>query len=37
MLAGGKAVEIEGRLITPDAVQTTSVRRIHIPGLERYT
>jgi D-aminoacyl-tRNA deacylase len=36
MLAGGKAVEIEGRMITPDAVQTTSVKRIHIPGLERY-
>ncbi|PKL62648.1 MAG: D-tyrosyl-tRNA(Tyr) deacylase [Methanomicrobiales archaeon HGW-Methanomicrobiales-2] len=36
MLAGGKAVEIEGRRITPDAVQTTSVKRIHIPGLERY-
>lgn len=35
-LAGGKAVEIEGRKITPDAVQTTSVKRIHIPGLERY-
>ena len=36
MLAGGKAVEIEGRTITPDAVQTTSMKRIHIPGLERY-
>ncbi len=36
MLAGGKAVEIEGRRITPDAVQTTSVKRIHIPGLERH-
>jgi D-aminoacyl-tRNA deacylase len=36
MLASGKAVEIEGRRITPDAVQTTSVKRIHIPGLERY-
>lgn len=36
MLAGGKAVEIEGRMVTPDAVQTTSVKRIHIPGLERY-
>lgn len=36
MLAGGKAVEIEGRRITPDAVQTTSVKRIHIPGLENY-
>ena len=36
MLAGGKAVEIEGRKITPDAVQTTSAKRIHIPGLERY-
>ncbi|MCK8518180.1 D-aminoacyl-tRNA deacylase [Methanoculleus sp. 7T] len=37
MLAGGKAVEIEGRRITPDAVQTTSAKRIHIPGLERNT
>ncbi|WP_292518785.1 D-aminoacyl-tRNA deacylase [Methanoculleus sp.] len=37
ILAGGRAVEIEGRKITPDAVQTTSVKRIHIPGLERYT
>ena len=36
MLAGGKAVEIEGRTITPDTVQTTSVKRILIPGLERY-
>ncbi|MDV2481371.1 D-tyrosyl-tRNA(Tyr) deacylase [Methanoculleus sp. Wushi-C6] len=36
MLAGGKAVEIEGRRITPDAVQTTSVKRIPIPGLENY-
>jgi len=36
MLAGAKAVEFEGRRITPDAVQTTSVKRIHIPGLERY-
>ncbi len=36
MLAGGKTVEIEGRRITPDTVQTTSVKRIHIPGLERY-
>jgi D-aminoacyl-tRNA deacylase len=36
MLAGGKAVEFEGRRISPDAVQTTSVKRIHIPGLERY-
>lgn len=36
MLAGGKAVEFEGRRITPDAVQTTSVKRIHIPGLEKY-
>ena len=36
MLAGGKAVEIEGRRVTPDAVQTASVKRIHIPGLERY-
>ncbi|MBP7411255.1 MAG: D-tyrosyl-tRNA(Tyr) deacylase [Methanoculleus sp.] len=36
MLAGGKAVEIEGQKITPDAVQTTSAKRIHIPGLERY-
>lgn len=37
MLAGGKAVEIEGRRVTPDAVQTISAKRIHIPGLERST
>ncbi len=37
MLAGGKAIEIDGRRVTPDAVQTTSIKRIHIPGLERYT
>lgn len=37
MLAGGRAVEIDGRKITPDMVQTTSAKRIHIPGLERYT
>jgi len=36
-LAGGNAVTVEGRRITADAVQTTSVKRIHIPGLERYT
>lgn len=35
-LASGKAVEIGGRMVTPDAVQTTSVKRIHIPGLERF-
>ncbi len=37
MLAGGRAIEIDGRKITPDMVQTTSAKRIHIPGLERYT
>lgn len=36
MLAGGEAVEIDGRRITPDAVQTTISKRILIPGLERY-
>ena len=36
MLAGGKAVEIGGQTVTPDAVQATSIKRIHIPGLERY-
>ncbi len=36
-LAGGGTVEIDGREITPDMVQTTSAKRIHIPGLERYT
>lgn len=36
-LAGGGTVEIDGREITSDMVQTTSVKRIHIPGLERYT
>ncbi len=36
-LAGGRAVDIDGRRITPDMVQTTSVKLVHIPGLERYT
>ncbi|MCC7565325.1 MAG: D-tyrosyl-tRNA(Tyr) deacylase [Methanomicrobiaceae archaeon] len=36
-LAGGGEVEIGGRRITPDMVQTSHEREIHIPGLERYT
>ena len=36
-LAGGGPDEIDGREIPPDKEQTTSVKRIHIPGLERYT
>jgi len=35
-LAGGQPVEHEGRVITPEMVQSCSERRIHIPGLERY-
>ncbi len=36
MLSEGKAVEVDGRTITPAMVQTCSVTEIHIPGLARY-
>jgi D-aminoacyl-tRNA deacylase len=35
-LAGGHPVEHEGRVITPEMVQSCRERRVHIPGLERY-
>ncbi len=36
VLAGGNAVEMDGRTITPEMVQTESIKRIRIRGLERY-
>jgi D-aminoacyl-tRNA deacylase len=35
-LAGGGEIEIAGQIIRPDMVQTYSVKKIPIPGLERY-
>ncbi|MDD1660069.1 MAG: D-tyrosyl-tRNA(Tyr) deacylase [Methanomicrobiales archaeon] len=35
-LSAGRAVEVQGRVITPAMVETCSVKEIHIPGLERY-
>ncbi|MEN6611764.1 MAG: D-aminoacyl-tRNA deacylase [Methanoregulaceae archaeon] len=35
-LAGGQAVEHDGREITPEMVQICRERQVHIPGLERY-
>jgi D-aminoacyl-tRNA deacylase len=35
-LAGGRPVEHEGRMITPEMVQSCREKRVHIPGLERY-
>jgi len=36
-LAAGQAVELDGRVITPDRVAVISETRIHIPGLENYS
>ncbi|MFA4877944.1 MAG: D-aminoacyl-tRNA deacylase [Methanoregula sp.] len=36
-LAAGQAVEINGRVITPDMVSSCSETRIHIPGLEKFS
>jgi D-aminoacyl-tRNA deacylase len=36
-LAAGQAVELDGRVITPDQVSVVSETRIHIPGLENYS
>jgi D-aminoacyl-tRNA deacylase len=36
-LAGGQAVEIDGRTITPGMVSSCSDITIHIPGLEKYS
>jgi D-aminoacyl-tRNA deacylase len=35
-LSGGQTIEWDGRIITPDLVQTCSTTEIHIPGLTRY-
>lgn len=35
-LSRGEAVEVNGRKVTPEMVQTTSRRILHIPELERY-
>ncbi|QSZ66980.1 D-tyrosyl-tRNA(Tyr) deacylase [Methanofollis aquaemaris] len=35
-LSGGCAVEVGDATVTPSMVQSSSVTRIHIPGLERY-
>jgi len=36
-LASGQAVEIDGRVVTPDMVSSCSETRIHIPGLEKFS
>ena len=36
-LASGQAVEINGRVITPDMVSSSSEIKIHIPGLEKFS
>jgi D-aminoacyl-tRNA deacylase len=36
-LAGGQAVEVDGRTITPDMVSSGSDITIHIPGLEKFS
>jgi len=36
-LAAGQAIEINGRLITPEMVFTRSEINIHIPGLEKFS
>ncbi|MBP2146216.1 D-aminoacyl-tRNA deacylase [Methanofollis sp. W23] len=35
-LSGGRSVEVGDETVTPSMVQSRSVTRIHIPGLERY-
>ncbi|MFA4860416.1 D-aminoacyl-tRNA deacylase [Methanoregula sp.] len=36
-LASGQAVEINGRVITPEMVSSSSEINIHIPGLEKFS
>jgi len=36
-LAAGQAVEINGRMITPEMVASGSKIRIHVPGVEKFT
>jgi D-aminoacyl-tRNA deacylase len=35
-LSEGQTIEHDGRMITPEMVQTETTRTLHIPGLERY-
>jgi len=37
LLVAGQAVEIDGRMITPDMVSSCSEIKIHIPGLEKFS
>lgn len=37
LLMKGEAVSVGNRVITPDMVQVSGRKDIHIPGLERYT
>jgi D-aminoacyl-tRNA deacylase len=36
-LAAGFEIEVHGEIITPTMVSTCSEKKIHVPGLERYT
>jgi D-aminoacyl-tRNA deacylase len=36
-LVAGQAVEVDGRMITPDMVSSCSEINIHIPGLEKFS
>jgi D-aminoacyl-tRNA deacylase len=36
-LVAGQAIEIDGRMITPDMVSSCSEIKIHIPGLEKFS
>ena len=36
-LVAGQAVEIDGRMVTPDMVSSCSEIKIHIPGLEKFS
>jgi len=36
-LVAGQAVEIDGRMITPDMVSSCSEIKLHIPGLEKFS
>jgi D-aminoacyl-tRNA deacylase len=36
-LAAGFEIEVQGAIITPAMVSTCSEKKIHVPGLERYT
>jgi D-aminoacyl-tRNA deacylase len=36
LLSAGHTIELDGRMITPEMVQTETKRTLHIPGLGRY-